>query len=120
MHHLMPIFRRYQGPFTDTLKYLANNNPKDSLNTRSGTMPLNYYRVHQHHYQEDSYVFPRTKLKKYQKLWQNTYREGLSDPELAHMLQTSSLSRKRMANYAQYRTIDLLINGQRKTTTYPH
>src|SRR6266850_3139104 len=118
MPHPMPIFRKYQGLSIDTLKCSANNNPKDSLNTQSGTTPLNYYQVHQHHYQGDSYTSHKTKSKKYQKLWQNTYQEELSDQESDHMLQMSSLSRKRMANYVQYKTTVLSINGRRKTATY--
>src|SRR6267142_4957889 len=120
MPHLMPIFRKYQELFTDMLKYSVNSSPKGSLNTQSGTMPLNYYQVHQHHYQGDSYASRKTKLKKYQKLWQNIYQGELSDWESGHMLQMSSLSRKRMVNYVQYKITDLSINGQRKTATYPH
>src|SRR6266850_2027007 len=120
MPHPMPIFRKYQGPSTDMLKYSANNNPKDSLNTQSGITPSNYCQVHQYRYQADSYASHKTKSKKYQKLWQNTYQEELSDRELDHMPQMSSLSRKRMANYVQYKTTDLSINGRRKTATYPH
>src|SRR6266850_5279761 len=101
-------------------KYSVNNNPKDSLNTQSGITPSNYYQVHQHHYQEDFYVFHRTKSKKYQRLWQNTYQEEPSDRESDHMLQTSSLSRRKMANCAQYKTTILSINGRRRTAMYPH
>src|SRR6266850_273478 len=120
MCHLTLIFQKYQEPSTNTPKYSANNNPKDFPNIRSGTMLSNYYRVHQHHCQEDSYIFPKMKLKRYQKSWQNIYQEELSDQELDHMLQTSSLSRKRMASYVQYKITDLSINGRRKTATYPH
>src|SRR6266850_5141666 len=118
MRHLMLISQKYQKPSTDMPKYSANNNPKDSLNTQYGIMPSNYYQVHQHHYQEDSYTFPKTKLKRYPRLWQNIYLEELSDRKLDHTLQTSSLSKRRMANYAQYKTTDLSINGQRRTAMY--
>src|SRR6267142_1016361 len=111
MPHPTPIFQKYQELFTNMLKCSANNSPRDSLNTQSGTMPLNYYQEHQHPYQEDSYVSHRTKLKKYQRLWQNIYQEGLSNRELDHMLRMSSLSRKRMASYIQYKITDLSING---------
>src|SRR6266850_14127 len=111
MHHPMPIFQKYQEPFTNTLKCLANNNLKDSPNTQYGIIPSNYYWEHQHHYQEDSYVFPKTKLKKYQKLWPNTYREEPFDQALDHMLQMSSLLRKRMANYIRYKITVLSTNG---------
>src|SRR6266850_6003685 len=120
MPHPMLTFRKYQELSIDMLKCSVNNNRKDSLNIQSGTMPLNYYQVHQHHYREDSYTFHKTKSKKYQKLWRNTYQEELSDQELDHMLQMSSSLRKRMANYVQYKTTVLSTNGQRKTATYPH
>src|SRR6267142_2939634 len=115
----MLIFQKYQEPFIDMLRCLANNSPKDSPSIQFGIMPLNYYRGHQHCYREDSYVFPKTKLKKYQKSWPSIYREEPFDQALDHMLQTSSLSKKRMANYARYRIIVLLINGQRRTAMYP-
>src|SRR6267142_684179 len=120
MHHLMLIFQKYQEPFIDTLRYLANNNPKDSPNIQFGIMPSNYYQEHQHHYQEDFYVFPRTKLKRYQKLWPNTYQGEPFNLASDHMLQTSSLSKRKMENYVQYKITDLLTNGQRKTAMYPH
>src|SRR6266850_393813 len=120
MHHPMLIFRKYQEPFIDTLKCLVNNNPKGSLNTQSGITPSSYYWGHQHHYREDSYTFPKMKSKKYQKLWPNTYQEEPSNQALDHMPQTSSLLRRKMGNYARYKTIVLLTNGQRKTAMYPH
>src|SRR6267142_1567634 len=120
MPHPTLTFRKYQELSINMLKCSANNNPKDSLNTQSGTMPSNYYQVHQHRCQGDSYTSHKTKLKKYQRLWQNIYQEELSDRESDHMLQMSSLSRKRMANYIQYKITDLSINGRRKTATYPH
>src|SRR6266850_359029 len=120
MPHLTPIFRKYQEPFTDMLKCSVNSNPKGSWNTQSGIMPSNYYQAHQHHYRGGSYASHKMKLKKYQKLWRNIYQGELSDRESGHMLQMSSLSRKRMVNCVQYKTIDLSINGPRKTATYPH
>src|SRR6266850_3875289 len=120
MHHPMPTFQKYQEPFIDTLKCLANNNLKDFLNTQFGTMPLSYYQEHQHHYWEDSYAFPKMKLKKYQKLWPSIYQEEPFDQALDHMLQTSSLSRKKMANYTPYKITVLLTNGQRRTAMYPY
>src|SRR6266850_3196757 len=120
MPHLMPTFLRYQEPSTDMLKCSVNNNHKGSLNIQFGTMPLNYYQVHQCHYQGGSYISHKMKSKKYQKLWQNIYQEELSGQGSDHTLQMSSLSKRRMANYVQYKTTVLSINGQRKTTTYPH
>src|SRR6266850_294809 len=119
MHHQMLIFRKYQELFIDMLKCLVNNNPKDFPNTRYGIMPLNYCQEHQHCYQGDSYVFPKMKSKRYQKLWPNIYQEEPSDRVSDHMLQTSSLSKRKTENYAQYKTIVLLTNGRRKTTMYP-
>src|SRR6266850_118174 len=120
MPHPMLIFLKYQGPSIDMLKCLANNSHKGSLNTQSGTMPSNYYQAHQHHYQGGSYISCKMKSRKYQKLWQNIYQEELSGQGSDHTLQMSSLSKRRMANYVQYKTTVLSINGQRKTTTYPH
>src|SRR6266850_4012306 len=119
MHRSMPIFQKYQEPFTDTLRYLVNNNPKDFPNTQFGITPLNYYQEHQHHYQEDSYAFPKMKLKRYQKLWPNIYREEPFDLVLGHMRQTYSLSKRKMESYAQYKTIVLLTNGRKRTAMYP-
>src|SRR6266850_4915709 len=120
MHHPMPIFRKYQEPSIDMLKCLANNNLKDSPNTQYGIMPLNYYRELQHHYREDFYASLKTKSKKYQKSWPNTYQGEPFDPALDHMPQTSSLSRRKMENYVRYKTTVLLTNGRRKTAMYPH
>src|SRR6266850_2824185 len=120
MHHLMPIFRKYQEPSIDTLKCLVNNNPKDSPNTQYGIMPLNYYQGHQHHYQEGFYVFPKMKSKKYQKLWLNICREEPFARALDHTPQMSSLSKRKMENYVRCRTTVLLTNGQRRTATCPH
>src|SRR6266850_955668 len=120
MHHLMLIFRKYQEPSTDMLKCLANNNPKDSPNTQYGITPLNYYQEHQHHYRGDCCVFPRTKSKKYQRLWLNIYQEEPFDQASDHMPRTSSLSKRKMENYARYKIIVLLINGQKRTAMYPH
>src|SRR6267142_706679 len=120
MHHLMPICQKYQEPSIDTPKCLANNNPKDSPNTRSGITPLNCYQEHQHRYREDFYAFLKMKLKKYQRLWPNIYQGGPSDPASDHMPRMSFSSKRKMENYAQYRTTVLLTNGQRKTTMYPH
>jgi|SRR6266850_6822302 len=110
--------RKYQEHFIGTLKYLANNNPKDSPNTRYGTMPSNYYREHQHRYRVGSYAFLKTKLKRYQKLWPNTYQGEPFDQASDHMLQTYSLSKRKTENYAQYKTTDQLTNGPRKTAMY--
>src|SRR6266850_8197739 len=120
MPHPMPTFLKYQEPSIDTLKSLANNNHKGSLSTQYGTMPSNYYPAHQHHSQEDSYVSHKMKSKRYQKLWQNIYKEELSDQELDHTLQMSSSSKRKMANYVQYKTTVPSINGQRKIAMYPH
>src|SRR6267142_343550 len=120
MHHLMLIFRKYQEPSTDMLKCLANNNPKDPPNTQYAIMPLNYYQEHQHHYREGFYVSLKMKLKKCQKLWPNTYQEEPFDRASDHMPQTSSLLKRKMGNYARYKIIALLTNGQRKTAMYPH
>src|SRR6267142_2618820 len=120
MHHQMLTFQKYQEPSIDMLKYLANNNPKDSPNIQYGIMRSNYYREHRHHYQEDSYAFLRTKSRKYLKLWPNIYQGELFDRALDHTLQMSSLSKRKMENYVQYKTIVLLINGQRKIAMYPH
>src|SRR6267142_1537619 len=116
----MPISQKYQEHSIDMLKCSANNNHRDFLNTRFGIMPLNCSQEHQHRFQEDSYVFHKTRLKKYQRLWQNIYKEELSDQELDHTWQMFSSSKRKMANCAQYKTTVLLTNGQRKTTTYPH
>src|SRR6267142_508812 len=118
MHHLMLISRKYQEPSIDMLKYLVNNNPKGSPNTRFGTMPLNYYQEHQHRYRGDSYVFPKMKSKRYQKLWLNICQEEPFDPASDHMPQTSSLLRRKMGNYVRYKIIDLSTNGQRKIAMY--
>src|SRR6266850_2483280 len=99
---------------------LVNNNLKDYLNIQFGIMPSNYYQEHQHRYREDSSVFPKTKSKKCQKSWPNIYQEEPSDQALDRMPQTSSLLKRKMANYTQCKTIVLLINGQRKITMYPH
>src|SRR6267142_6882319 len=115
----MLIFRKYQEPSIDMLKYLANNNPKDSLNIQFGTTLSNYYQEHQHRYREDSYVFPKMKSKRYQKSWPNIYQEEPFDPALDHMPQTSSLSKRKMGNYIRYKTTDLSTNGQRKIAMYP-
>src|SRR6266850_5030308 len=120
MHHLMLIFQKYQELFIDTLRCLVNSNPKDSSSIQSGTTPSNYYPELQHHYQEDSYVFPKMKSRKYQKLWPNTYQEEPFDPASDHMPRTFSLSKRKTANYVQYKITDLSINGQRKIATYPH
>src|SRR6266850_1003250 len=120
MCHLMPICQKYQGLFIDMLKCLVNNNPKGFPNTQYGITPSNYYRGHQHHCPEDSYASPKTRSKKYQKLWPNTYQEEPSDQALDHMPQTFSLSKRRMANYARYKTIILSTNEQRKIGMYPH
>src|SRR6267142_1222351 len=114
MHHPMPTFQKYQELFIDMLKCSVNNNPKDSPSIQSGIMLLNYYREHQHHYREDSFVFPKTKSKKCQKLWLDIYLEEPSDRALDHMPQTSSLLKRKMGNYAWYKIIVLLINGRRK------
>src|SRR6267142_1385614 len=108
----MPISRKYQEPSIDTPKCSANNNHKDSLSIQFGTMPLNYCRVHRHRFQEGSYVSHRTKSKKYQKLWWNIYKEELSDRGSDLMWQMFSSSRRRMANYVQYKITILLINGR--------
>src|SRR6267142_1439685 len=120
MHHMMPTFRKYQEPSIDMLKCLANNNPKDSPNTQYGIMPSNYYRGHQHRYQEDFYASLKTKLKKYQKLWPNIYQGEPFDWASDHMPQMSSLSKRKTENYVRYKTTVLLTNGQRKTAMYPH
>src|SRR6266850_527692 len=111
---------KYQDPFIDMLKCLVNNNPKDSLSIQFGTMPSNYYRGHQHHYREDSYVSPKMKSKKCQKLWPSTYQEEPFNQASDHMPQTSSLLKRKMENYARYKIITLLTNGQRRTAMYPH
>src|SRR6266850_4205124 len=116
----MPIFQKYQGLSTDMLKYSVNSNHKDFLNTQFGTTPSNCSRVHQHHSQEDSYAFHKMKLKKYQKLWQSIYKEGPFDQESDPTQQTSSLSKRKTANYVQYKTIAPLTNGQKRTITCPH
>src|SRR6267142_2951716 len=119
MHHLMPIFRKYQEPSIDMLKCLVNNNPRDSTNIQYGIMPLSYYQEHQHHCKGDFYVFPKTKSKKYQKSWLNICQGEPFAQALDHMLQTSSLSKRKMENYVQYKTTVLSINGQRRTAMYP-
>src|SRR6267142_87145 len=108
--HQMPTSQKYQGLFIDMLRYLANNNPRDFPNTQCGIMLLNCCREHRHHYQEDFYAFLKTKSKKYPKSWPNIYQEGLFDPELDHTLQMSSLSKRRMENYALCKTIVPSIN----------
>src|SRR6267142_5120731 len=120
MHHQMLTFQKYQEPSIDTLKCLANNNPKDSPNTQYGIMPSNYYQEHQHHYWEGFCVFPKTKSKKYQRSWPNIYQEEPFDQASDHMPRMSSLSKRKMENYALYKTIVLLINGRRRTAMYPH
>src|SRR6266850_543692 len=120
MHHPMLIFRKYQEPFIDMPKCLVNNNPKDSPNTQFGITPSSYCWGHQHHYREDSYAFPKMKLKKCQNLWPNIYQEEPFDQASDHMPQMSSLSKRKMGNYTQYKIIALLTNGQRKTAMYPH
>src|SRR6266850_3595677 len=116
----MLISQRYQEPSIVTRRCLANNNPKDFPNTRYGITLSNYYRGHRHHYQEDFYVFPKMRLKKYLKSWPNICQGELFDRALDLMPQTSSLSRRKMGNYVQYKTTVLLINGQRKIAMYPH
>jgi len=64
----MWISRKYRKPFTGMLKYLANNNPKDSLNIQFGIMQLSYSLVHQRHYLEDYYISHKTRSRKYLKL----------------------------------------------------
>src|SRR6267142_3797582 len=120
MRHPMLTFQRSQELSIGMLKCLVNNSLKDYLNIQFGIMPSNYYQEHQHHYQEDSSVFPRTKSKKCQKSWLNIYQGEPSDQALDHMLQTSSLSKRKTANYARYKTTDLSINGRRKIAMYPH
>src|SRR6266850_4340028 len=120
MHHRMLTFQKYQGPSISTLKYLANNNPKDSPNTQYGIMLLNYYQEHRHHYQEDFYVSLKTKSRKYPRLWLNIYQGEPFDRALDHMPQTSSLLKRRMENYVQYKITVPLTNGQRKIAMYPH
>src|SRR6266850_4168485 len=120
MHHLMPTFRKYQEPSIDILKCLANNNPKDSPNTQYGIMHSNYYRGHQHHYREDFYISLKMKSKKCQRLWPSTYQGEPFDRASDHMLQMSSLSKRKMENYVRYRTTVLLTNGRKRTAMYPH
>src|SRR6267142_3541088 len=120
MHHPTPTFQRCQKLSTDTPRCLVNNSLKGYLNIQFGIMPSNYYQEHQHHYWEDSSVFPKTKSKKYQKSWPNIYQEEPSDQALDHMPQMSSLLKRKMANYVRYKTIDPSINGQRKIAMYPH
>src|SRR6267142_1563981 len=119
MHHPMLTSQKYQEHSIDMLKYSVNNNPKDFLNTQSGITPLNYYQVHQHHYQEDFCVSPKMKLKKYQRLWPNIYQEGPFDQALDHMPQTSSLSKRKMGNYVPYKITDQSTNGPKRTAMYP-
>src|SRR6266850_1112666 len=116
----MPIFRKYQEPFIDMLRCLANNNPRDFPNIRFGIMLSNYYQEHQHHYQEDSYIFLKTRLRRYQRLWPNIYQEEPFDQALDHMPQTSFLLKRKMGNYIQYKIIILSTNGQRRIAMYPH
>src|SRR6267142_6147379 len=116
----MLIFQKYQGHSIDMLKCSVNNNHKDFLNTRSGIMPSNCSQAHWHRFQEDSYVFHKTKSKRYRKLWQNIYKEEPSDQGSDHMRQMFSLSKRKMANCVQYKTTALLTNGRRKTATYHH
>src|SRR6266850_6064479 len=116
----MPTFQKYPEPFIDMPKCSVSNNHKDFPNTQFGTMPLNYFWVHQHHFQGDSYTSHKTKSKKYQKLWWSTYKEEPSDQELDHTWQMFSLSKRKMASCAQCKTIAPLINGRRKTAMYPH
>src|SRR6266850_4913425 len=115
----MLIFRKYQEPSIDMLKYSANNSPKDFPNTQCGITPSNYYRAHQHHYQEDFYVSPKMRLKKYQRLWPNIYQGEPFDRASDHMPQMFSLSKRKMENYAQYKTIDRLTNGPKRTIMCP-
>src|SRR6267142_4795269 len=119
MHHQMLISQKYQGPSINMLKCLVNNNPKDSPNTRYGIMQSNYYREHRHHYQEDFYTSPRMKSRKYLRLWPNIYQGELFDQALDHTLQMSSLLKRRMGNFIQYKTTVLLTSGQRRIAMYP-
>src|SRR6266850_5578653 len=119
MHHSMPISQKYQEHFIDMLKYLANNNPKDSLNIQSGIMPSNYYRVHQHHYQGDFCAFPKMKSKRYRRLWPNIYQGEPFDQASDHTLQMFSLLKRKTGNYAPYKIIDQSTNGPKRTAMYP-
>src|SRR6266850_808602 len=119
MHHSMLTSRKYQEHFTDMLKSSVNNSPKDFLNIQSGIMPSNYYRVHQHHYQEDFCVFPKMKSKKYQKLWPNTYQGEPFDQASDHTPQMFSLSKRKTGNYAPYKITDQSTNGPKRTAMYP-
>src|SRR6266850_521381 len=116
----MLTFQKYHEPSIDMLKCLANNNPRDFPNTQCGITLLNYYQGHRHHYQEDFYVFPKMKSRKYLKSWPNICQEEPFDRALDHMLQMSSLSKRKMGNYVQYKTIVLLTSGQRKIAMYLH
>src|SRR6266850_1547430 len=116
----MPTFLKYQELSIDMPRCSVNNNHRDSLNTQFGTTPLNCFQAHQHPFQDNSYNSHKMKSKKYQKLWQSTYKEVPSDPELDHTQQMSFLSKKKMANYVRYKIIVRLINGRRKIAMYHH
>src|SRR6266850_1037232 len=120
MHHLMLTFQKCQEPSIDMLKSLANNNPNDSPNIQYGITPLNYYRGHQLHYLEDFYASFKMKLKRYQRLWLNICQGEPFDRASDHTPQMSSLSKRKMENYVQYKTTALLTNGQKRTAMYPH
>jgi len=71
----MPICPKYQKHFIDMLKSSANNSHKDSQNTWSRIMQLNFYQGHQCHYLGGSYTFHKTKSRKYQRLLKSIYPE---------------------------------------------
>ena len=101
-------------------KSSRNKNRKDYPNTPYGTTPLNYYQVHLAPCQDDYYPSLKKKLLKQRNSSKDIYDEIRSGHHGVHTQLTFSLSKRRMASFDRYKTIDHSTNGQREIETYPH
>ena len=84
-----------------------------------GIMPSNYSPMHWPLYQDDFSLSQSWRKKKCRSLLKNTYNEEPSMNPGVHMRLISSLSKRRMESYDQYKIIIQLTNGLRRTETSP-
>jgi hypothetical protein len=82
-------------------------------------MLSNYYQEHPPLYPADCFLSHRKKSRKPGNSSKNTSLATLFDHHGAPTQQTSSSSRRKMENYALYKTIDPLTNGLNATEMYP-
>ena len=109
---------QFQKSTKDTAKYSVKLNPKGYPNPLYGTMQLNYYPEHQTPSHEGYSHSLKKRKQKCTNSYKNTSREEQSACPNPPMQPTSSLWRRKMENYDQYKTTDPSISGPKRIEMY--